>query len=184
MDRASQALVRGVPSGVPESYRALADHTNVPRSTLHHRARGRRSIQEKAQSQQYLTPLEEDVVVKFLLQNSDLGQPVRIKYIPFIAFRVTHQRPKKDRPLKPPGKNWTKGFENRHPEVHARRVKALEWNRHERHTYGKITYWFEVIRRVLQDPTILAENVYNMDETGVMLLMLGSVKVLVGKNDM
>jgi hypothetical protein len=36
---------------------------------------------------------------------------------------------------------------------------------------------------VLQDPAILPENVYNMDETGVMLSMLGSVKVLVGKDD-
>jgi hypothetical protein len=35
----------------------------------------------------------------------------------------------------------------------------------------------------LQDLAVLAENVYNMDETGVMLLMLGLVKVLVGKDD-
>jgi hypothetical protein len=36
---------------------------------------------------------------------------------------------------------------------------------------------------VLRDPTILAENVYNMDETGVMLSMLSSVEVLVCKDD-
>ena len=41
-----------------------------------------------------------------------------------------------------------------------------------------------MIRDVLQDPAVLVENVYNMDETGVMLLMLGSVKVLVSKHDM
>jgi hypothetical protein len=40
-----------------------------------------------------------------------------------------------------------------------------------------------VISKVLQDPAILPENVYNMDETGVMLCMLGSVKVLVSKDD-
>jgi hypothetical protein len=48
---------------------------------------------------------------------------------------------------------------------------------------GLATHWFEVIGRVLRDPAILAENVYNTDETGVMLSMLGSVKVLVGKDD-
>ncbi|PMD60442.1 uncharacterized protein K444DRAFT_392833 [Hyaloscypha bicolor E] len=37
MDRASQVLAQGVPPGVPRSYRALADHGNVPHSTLHHR---------------------------------------------------------------------------------------------------------------------------------------------------
>ena len=103
MDRATQVLAQGVPPGVPNSYRALADHGNVPRSTLHHRARGRRWIEEKAQSQQYLTLWEEDVVVKFLLQMSDLEQPIRIKFIPSIAFSVTRQRPTTDRPLKPPG---------------------------------------------------------------------------------
>jgi len=46
-----------------------------------------------------------------------------------------------------------------------------------------ITHWFEVIGKQLEDPSILPENVYNMDETGVMLSMLGSVKVLVGKDD-
>jgi hypothetical protein len=105
MDRASQVLAQGVPPDMPKSYRALADHGNVPRSTLHHRARGRRSIEEKAQSQQYLTPWEEDVVVKFLLQMSELGHPVRIKFVPSIAFSVTCQRPAADRPPKPPGRN-------------------------------------------------------------------------------
>ena len=104
-DRASQVLAQGVPPGVPKSYRALADHGGVPRSTLHYRAHGRRSIEQKAESQQYLTPWEENAVVKFLLQMSDLGQPVRIKYIPQIAFSVTRQRPPTDRPTKPPGKN-------------------------------------------------------------------------------
>lgn len=28
--------------------------------------------------------------------------------------------------------------------------------------------WFEVVRRILRDPTILAENVNNIDETRVM----------------
>ena len=40
-----------------------------------------------------------------------------------------------------------------------------------------------MIGKILQDPAILVENVYNMDETRVMLSMLGSVKVLVGKDD-
>ena len=56
MDRASQVLAQGVPPGVPKSYRALADHGNIPRSTLHHRARGRPSVEAKAQGQQYLKP--------------------------------------------------------------------------------------------------------------------------------
>jgi hypothetical protein len=51
MDRASQVLAQGVPPSVPTLYRALADHGNVPYSTLHYRARGRPSMEAKAQGQ-------------------------------------------------------------------------------------------------------------------------------------
>jgi hypothetical protein len=114
---------------------------------------------------------------------SDIGQPVRIKFIPSLAFVATRHRPEPDRPLKPPGKNWAKAFEKRYPETAARRVMALDWNCHEKNIAVKVTHWFQVIETVLNDPAILAVNVYNMDETGVMLSMLGSVKVLVGKGD-
>lgn len=81
MDKASQVLDQDLPVGVPRSYCSIADYSGIPRATLHHRARGRRSIEEKAQSQQYLTPYEEVAVVEFILQMSELGTPVRIKYI-------------------------------------------------------------------------------------------------------
>jgi hypothetical protein len=48
MDRASQVLAQGVPPGVPRLYRALTDYSNVPHSILHHRARRRPSIKDKA----------------------------------------------------------------------------------------------------------------------------------------
>lgn len=35
-----------------------------------------------------------------------------------------------------------------------------------------------------QDLAILPKNTYNMNETEVLLSMLGSIKVLVGKNDL
>ena len=74
MDRASQVLAQGVPPGVPRSYRALADHGNVPHSTLHHHTHGQPSMEDKVRDQQYLKPYEEDVVIKYLLQMFDLGQ--------------------------------------------------------------------------------------------------------------
>ena len=140
-------------------------------------------MEAKAQTQQYLTPPEEKAVVEFMLRMSDFGQAVRIKHVPFIAFSATRHRPASDRPVKPPGKNWAKALERRHPDLQARKVNALDWNRHEKNIYPKTTHWFEVIKKVIQDESVSAENVYNMDETRVMLSMLGSVKVLVRTND-
>ena len=107
---------------------------------------------------------------------------MRIKFLPSLAFSIARQR-STNKAIKPPGKNWAQAFEKRHPELKARRVRAIDWKRHGNNIHDKITEWFEVIGKVLQDPAILPENVYNMDETGVMLCMLGSVKVLVGKDD-
>ena len=59
----------------------------------------------------------------------------------------------------------------------------MDWRRHDKNIYDKITHWFEVIEKELHRPDIVPENVYNMDETGVMLSMLGSAKVLIGKDD-
>ena len=86
-------------------------------------------MKDKAQGQQYLKPYEEEVIVKYLLQMSDLGYPIRMKFIPSLAYSVTRHRPTTERPLKAPGRNWAKALEKRHPELVARRVKALDWSR-------------------------------------------------------
>ncbi|KAH8761511.1 hypothetical protein F5883DRAFT_562006 [Diaporthe sp. PMI_573] len=51
MDKATDVLARGVPPGVIKSFRALADHGDVPLTILQHRERGRPSINEKTQRQ-------------------------------------------------------------------------------------------------------------------------------------
>jgi hypothetical protein len=115
---------------------------------------------------------------------SSFGQPVRIKYIPSLADSIARRRSTASRPVKPPGINWPRAFEKRHPELNARRARPIDWKRHKTHIYDKVTEWFAVISKVLQEPAILPENVYNMDETGFMLSMLDSVKVLVDKDDL
>ena len=182
MDPASQVLAEVVPPGISNSLRARAHRRNVPRTTVQHRARGRDSLRVKAQRQQYLSPWEEKALVKFLIQQDALGRPVRIKYVGSIAFKLACRRPPANRPSKPPGKNWPQLFYKRHADVlKARNNKALDWNRYD--IYNKVEHWFEVIGKVLQDPAILQENVYNMDETGTMLSKLNSVNVLVNKDN-
>ncbi|RII17534.1 hypothetical protein CUC08_Gglean002374 [Alternaria sp. MG1] len=177
MDAASKALAEAPPND-DRTWAARADSSGIAITTLYNRWRGRPSIQKKAEGQQYLTVEEEKALVAFLLLMSSFGQPVRIKYIPTLAFSIARRRSPASRPNKPPSKNWAQAFGKRHPELKSKRVRSIDWRRHEIHIYDKITEWFGVIGKVLRDPAILPENVYNMDETGVMLSMLGSVKVL------
>jgi hypothetical protein len=119
---------------------------------------------------------EEKALVAFLLLMSSFGQPT-------LAFSVAQRRTFANTPNKPPGKNWAQAFRKRHPEVKVKRVRSIDWKRHEICIYDEVTEWFEVISKVLQDPSIPPETSYNMDKTGVILSMLGSVKVLVSKDD-
>lgn len=181
-DRASQVLAQERPAGVPNSLRALADYADVPRTTLQHRARGRRSLEAKAASQHYLRAAEEKALVNYLIQQDALGFSVRIKYVPSIAFGLACKRCTADRPKKPPGKNWVQFFYKRHAdELKPSKSRALEWDRYS--IYDKVAQWFDVVGEVLRRSGVDRMNVYNVDETGVMLSKPGSVKVLVGKDN-
>jgi len=48
----------------------------------------------------------------------------------------------------------------------------------------KLYTGMKLSKMVLDDLEVSAENVYHMDETGVMLSMLGSMTVLVSRSDM
>jgi hypothetical protein len=181
-DRATQVLDEFHTSSVVSSLRHAAENGNVPRTTLQHRARGRRSLLEKAQSQQYLRPSGETALVRFLVHQDALGQPVRVKHVRSIAFSLACSRVVADRPSKPPGKNWSQSFCKRHPNVlKAGKSSAMDWNRFD--IYEKVVQWFDAIAGVLQNPEVLPENVYNMDETGVMLSKLNSVRVIMDKTN-
>ncbi|KAF5018491.1 hypothetical protein F66182_9526 [Fusarium sp. NRRL 66182] len=64
---------------------------------------------------------------------------------------------------------------------HVGSIAALDWKRYD--IREKVIHWFEAIKIVLENPDVLQENVYNMDETGVMLSKPNSVKVLVSKDN-
>jgi hypothetical protein len=157
-DRASKALAESSLPGEPRTYDATSKRSGVPLSTLFYRAHGRRSRDEKAEGQQYLTSSEEKTLEKYLKLMANLGNPVRIKYLPALAFSIARQR-STNKATKPPGKNWPRGFQKRHLALKSRRVKAMAWERHENNIYDKIIHWFEAIKEVLQDPAILPENV-------------------------
>jgi hypothetical protein len=71
----------------------------------------------------------------------------------------------------------------RHPELKAARAKGIDWQRHERNIRVKVEQWFTIMDKQLSERGILQENVYNIDETGVLLSDLNTVKVLVSRSD-
>jgi hypothetical protein len=91
-DRASKALEEAFLPGEPRIYDARSKRSGVPLTTLYYRDHRRRSKEAKAQAQQYLTPLEEKALETYVKQIANLGNPVRIKYLPSLAFSIARRR--------------------------------------------------------------------------------------------
>jgi hypothetical protein len=115
MDAVSQALTLELPPNVRKSISARARHGDVPRTTVHYRHQGRPSRAAKAERQQYLTPEEEKALVDFLLRMSTNGSPIRIKYIPSLAFCIARRR----------ATNRPQAFCRRHPKIKSRNNRAM-----------------------------------------------------------
>lgn len=158
------------------------------RSTRWRHARGRPTRSDKAARQQYLTPSEEKAVVEYAIRMFERGFPIPVKFLGTVAHIIKRQRSSAfqtltaDDGIRPPGKNWSQDFQKRHPELTARKVRPLDWARYD--IYDKVVEWFTLAGRELSNPAVLQENVYNMDETGNLLSVLNSLKVLVSSNDL
>ena len=190
VSKAARETTRRSHSRQSRSYAAISQSTGVPISTLWHRANGRLSRRANAASQQYLTPKEENALLQYALRMANNGLPLPVKSLRSLALVIASQRTGNKQVLSsanslyPPGKNWQQGFYKRHPELKARKLRAIDSDRDDRRLEVKIRDWFGVIGKELDDPSIVPENVYNMDETGVLLSVLNSLKVLVGRDDL
>jgi hypothetical protein len=125
-----------------------------------------------------------------VLQADRNGYPARVKDLsPYAAILLRRRAPQNGQgsPAKvpacsqSPAKDWPQAFCKRHPELKVARLKALDWRRHEMNIYAKVVNWFDLMRPQLEEEGVLQENVYNMDETGVMVSVIGSSKHLVSK---
>jgi hypothetical protein len=74
---------------------------------------------------------------------------------------------------------WKNGILN----LRLERSRRLIGTDTKRTFFPKIEHRFQEIGKVLKGSDIMQENVYNMDETGLMSSNLRSVEVLVGQHD-
>lgn len=144
----------------------------APRSTLQDRIRNRTRPRVIAhQKEQRLSLIDEDTLKKHLLYLIDHGFPPTLDIVRDIAYQLAYRTfessglPRYNPPA-PLGVQWPSQFLRRHMELEVKRVRALEHERHEKNDdRGAIQHWFNFLHGVFEKHEILAENVYNMDET-------------------
>ena len=122
-------------------------------------------------------------ILFYALQKNGFLLP--LKYLRSLAHLIVKQRTSSSlnhHTAKPPSPGWPRKVFERHPEVKPRNSDPIYWQRHDHSIHGKIKEWFSVIGPELHDRTIDPVNIYNMDETGVMLSGPRSLRFFVGKN--
>jgi hypothetical protein len=113
-------------------------------------ANNKPSIVDKAANQQYLAPQEEQALVEYVLRLAKNGYPLPVKFLRSLALVIARQRSSTFQiidpslEIRPPGKNWPQGFYLRHPQLKARRLRAIDWKRDDRQIEEKVRHWFTV----------------------------------------
>jgi len=170
MDNATVALSAGPNSTNKSMDVALAKSSDIPYTTQWYRANGRPSIQDRAKRQQYLTPSEEELLVRCLVQMSHKGFTVPKKHLRSLAHSIARRRSSKFRTSAtkntghPPGANWYLGLFKRHPGLEASMATRRDGNRLDKTIHGNIQRCFEGIKEELDREDVLPEELYTMEE--------------------
>lgn len=76
------------------------------------------------------------------------------------------------------GKNWVSRFQNRHKDIKVRWTTSLEACRAQALNPTLVREFFELLRDIILQYGIPPENIYNMDEKGILLGVLGRMKAI------
>ncbi|GAB7336676.1 hypothetical protein MBLNU13_g10351t1 [Cladosporium sp. NU13] len=116
-------------------------------TTQWHRDEGRGTRRDEAIKQQLLTPREEQVIADFVLRANRNDFPAKVKdlhHYATVLLRPRAPRCKRGKSSEIPSqvhaKDWPQAFYKRHPELKVARLRRLDWGKHEKNTFTRITW--------------------------------------------
>ena len=145
----------------------------VPQRTLGDRLRGVSSRQDYIANSQKITPLEESVIVRHILDLDSRAFPPRISAVEDMANRILRTRNGGR-----VGKNWTSNFVRRTPELKARLNRTIDYQRVQYEDPDAYNAWFRLVRNMVNKYTIQEEDIWNFDETGFCMGQITSEMVV------
>src|SRR5450432_4800632 len=132
----------------------------VPRTTLRNRYYGISSRHDTKPNSRKLTDLEEEVIVRHILDLDSRSFPPRIRCVEDIANRILN-----DRNATRVGKNWTSNFVQRQLELSTRFNRRIDYQRVLSEDPDAYNAWFRLAQNTINKYGILKEDIYNFDET-------------------
>ena len=148
---------------------------NVPESTLKQRRAGRRLRRDCEANAKHFNNLEEDAIVRRILEESTRGFAPTKAGVGAMADKLLLERGSK-----PVGKNWVDNFVKRTPELRTRWSRPYDHQRAACEDPAVIQRWFDLVKATKEKWGILDNDIYNFDETGFIMGRILSQLVITG----
>jgi hypothetical protein len=90
-------------------------------------------------------------------------------------------RQKLDKASRPVSNSWLSRFCKRHPEILVKKTKPMEAAKIGAHSEKDVLEWFQKYDAFLQKYNITSSNLWNFEETGFLIGVLKSCKIVVSR---
>ncbi|RKK91608.1 hypothetical protein BFJ68_g16167 [Fusarium oxysporum] len=143
--------------------------------SLWRRTRGISSRYDITPKSRKLSDLEEQSIIRFVLDLDSRGFPPRLRGIEEMASRLLA-----DRDASPVGKRWASKFVKRHKELRTCFHWRYDYQRAKCEDLPVIRNWFRLVQNVIAKYGIQLDDIWNFDETGFMMGVISSGIVVTG----
>jgi hypothetical protein len=169
--------IDAIKKGHISSIRGAAKLYDVPRSTLTHRVRGRTARLDSQSRNRKLTSTEESVLIQWITSMDERGQPPQVATVREMANILLAKRDESTSPSTV-GTNWVRNFVNRHDDLKSKFSRKYDHQRALCENPKAIREWFQLVRNTIQKYGIVQEDIYNFDETGFQMGVIGTSRVI------
>ncbi|KAL1581768.1 hypothetical protein WHR41_09514 [Cladosporium halotolerans] len=148
---------------------ATAKKYQVDRKNLSKRFYGTsQSAASKHSSQQFLSTQQERTLIAYINQLTEFGLPPTPSMLRNFVCDIAK---------KEPGKNWSHRFCQRWSDtLQSKYLKPIDNSRKKAESPENFEYWFSTIAGKIEQYSIEAQNIYNMDEKGFLIGSLTKAK--------
>ncbi|SLM33415.1 conserved hypothetical protein [Lasallia pustulata] len=178
--RISQAI-EAIHNNKSPSIHAAARAYNVPHSTLAKRLRGQPTYQQSRMANRKILPTEEEALFQWVISMGERGFPPWISAVRKMADILLSARAGSPTNASPTvGENWVRKFVNRHEQLQSKYTRKYDYQRALCEDPKAISDWFRLVENTRAKYGIPDEDVYNFDETGFQMGVIGTAKVVTG----
>ncbi|ODM14306.1 hypothetical protein SI65_10303 [Aspergillus cristatus] len=153
-----------------------AEIFGVSEATLRRRLKGRKPRTETRASGHKLTALEEEVLVKSLLNADRRGFSIQPEYLRGMAQILLCDHTQDSTAAL--GVNWAYSFTRRRRELRTRYNQRITYQRAKQEDPKVIRQWFETVHKAIEEHGIHEDDIWNFDETGFAMGLCTTSKVI------